>query len=80
LFRLGEAPEVSVTRLRGAELVKAILASTMNTRLHTPARLARQFSFAERLARALPVYEMGYPRAYSVLEQAATTMREAVGS
>lgn len=80
LFRLGEAPEVSVTRLRGAELVKAILASTMNTRLQTPARLARQFSFAERLARALPVYEMGYPRAYSVLEQAVTKMREAVGS
>jgi len=43
--------DVSLTQVRGAELVKAILSSTMNTRLHTPARLARQFGFAERLAR-----------------------------
>jgi hypothetical protein len=80
LFHLGEAPEMSLTRIRGAELLKAILSSTMNTRLHTPARLARQFGFAERLARALPVYEMSYPRAYPALEQVAAKIREAVGS
>jgi len=80
LFHLGETPDVSLTRIRGAELVKAILSSTMNTRLHTPARLARQFSFAERLARALPVYEVGYPRAYPALEQVAAKIREAARS
>ena len=80
LFHLGEAPDVSLTRVRGAELVKAILSSTMNTRLHTPARLARQFGFAERLARLLPVYEAGYPRAYPALEQVAAKIREAAGS
>jgi hypothetical protein len=71
---------VSLTRIRGAELVKVILSATMNTRLHTPARLARQFSFAERLAQVLPVYEMSYPRAYPALEQVATKIREAVAS
>lgn len=80
LFHLGEAPDVSLARIRGAELVKAILSATMNTRLHTPARLARQFSFAERLARLLPVYEVGYPRAYPALEQVAAKIREAVES
>ena len=78
LFHLGEAPDVSLTQFRGTELVKVILSSTMNTRLHTPARLARQFSFAERLARALPVYEMSYPRAYPALEQVAAKIHEAV--
>ena len=78
LFHLTEVPEVSLTRIRGAELVKAILAATMNTRLHTAARLARQFGFAERLARLLPVYELGYPRAYPALEQVAAKMRETV--
>ena len=80
LFHLGEAPDVSLTRVRGAELVKAILSSTMNTRLHTRARLARQFAFAERLARVLPVYEAGYPRAYPALEQIAAKIREAARS
>jgi hypothetical protein len=75
LFHLGEAPDISLTQVRGAELVKAILSSTMNTRLHTPARLARQFAFAERLARLLPVYEAGYPRAYPALEQVAAKIR-----
>jgi hypothetical protein len=60
--------------------VKAILSSTMNTRLHTSARLARQFGFAERLARLLPVYDAGYPRAYPALEQVAAKIREAAGS
>jgi hypothetical protein len=52
----------------------------MNTRLHTSARLARQFGFAERLARLLPVYDAGYPRAYPALEQVAAKIREAAGS
>jgi hypothetical protein len=80
LFHLGEATDVSMTQVRGAGLVKAILSSTMNTRLHTSARLARQFSFAERLARLLPVYDAGYPRAYPALEQVAAKIREAAGS
>jgi predicted DCC family thiol-disulfide oxidoreductase YuxK len=62
---------VVLERLAGVELFKTISASTMNTRLHTPARLARQFRFAERIARMLPVYRLTYPRNFEFLSQVA---------
>lgn len=62
---------VALEQLRGLELFKAISASTMNSRLHTPARLARQFRFAERIARMLPVYRLSYPRNFDVFGQVA---------
>jgi len=76
LFRLdapttGSDGGVTLEQLRGLELFKAISASTMTTRLHTPARLARQFRFAERLARMLPVYRLSYPRNFDVFRQVA---------
>src|ERR1700730_1137231 len=79
LFHLREGTEVSLTRALGAGLVRTIISSTMNTRLDTPARLAQQFTFAERLARTVPVFELSYPRAYAVLDQVADKIREAIG-
>jgi hypothetical protein len=76
LYRLdapmsGSDRGVALEQLTGLELFKTISASTMNSRLHTPARLARQFRFAERMARVLPVYRLTYPRNFEVFSQVA---------
>ena len=77
LFHLGASPEgdaqgeVSIKRMMGGDLVKVLLAATMNTRLDTPRRLARQFHFTERLARLLPVHELIYPRNYRAMHRIA---------
>jgi hypothetical protein len=62
---------VALEQLTGLKLFKTISASTMNSRLHTPARLARQFRFAEQIARVLPVYRLTYRRNFDVLNQVA---------
>jgi hypothetical protein len=62
---------VALEQLSGLELFKTISASTMNSRLHTPGRLARQFRFAERIASMLPIYRLSYPRNFDVLNQVA---------
>jgi hypothetical protein len=62
---------VTLEQLTGLELFKTISGSTMNSRLHTPARLARQFRFAEQMARMLPVYRLTYPRNFEVFSQVA---------
>jgi HPr Serine kinase C-terminal domain len=62
---------VTLEQLTGLELFKTISASTMNSRLHTPARLARQFRFAERMAKLVPVYRLTYPRNFEVFSQVA---------
>ena len=62
---------VALEQLSGLELFKTVSASTMNSRLHTPARLARQFRFAERIASMLPVYRLSYPRNFDVFDQVA---------
>lgn len=76
LFRLdaptiGSDGGVTLEQLTGLGLFKTICASTMNSRLHTPARLTRQFRFAERIARALPVYRLTYPRNFEVFSLVA---------
>lgn len=65
------AREPRVERLSGLALFTTILASSMNSRLHSPDRLARQFRFAQRLAADLPVFRLTYPRDFAALEQAA---------
>ena len=62
---------VALEQLTGLELFKTISASTMISRLNTPARLARQFRFAERMAGMLPVYRLSYPRNFDVFSQVA---------
>ncbi len=80
LFWLDEAPAVDVAArvLAGADLLKVLVASTMDVRYATPARLARQLRFAERLARVLPVYELRYPRNHSALASVAAEIRRVV--
>ena len=51
-----ELDRPSLELLSGTELFKTILSSSINTRLQSPRRLERQFLFAERLARTLPVF------------------------
>jgi hypothetical protein len=57
-----------VEPLIGLDLFKTIASATMNSRLHSAARLHRQFRFAERLARMVPMYRLSYRREYEVLD------------
>ena len=72
-----EPSRVLVTPLAGRDLFKTILSSTMNTRHHSSARLQRQFRFAERIVRTIPVYRLIYPRYYDVLDSAADQIYQA---
>jgi hypothetical protein len=77
LFRLdrafddSEPRSVLVRLLTGLDLFTTIASSTMNSRLHSQARLQRQFRFAERLARMVPVYRVTYRNHYDVLNNVA---------
>ena len=53
--------------LGGQEMFTTILSSTMNSRYQTRGRLQRQFQFAERLVRSVPVYRLAYPRRYDAI-------------
>ena len=69
-----EAPSsgnVSVSRLTGARLARSILASAMELRYAPPDRMARQVRFAARVAEALPVYQLLYPRSFGVMDRVA---------
>jgi hypothetical protein len=83
LFRLyqpshdSQPSRILVTQLAGHDLFTTILSSTMHRRDHSPARLQRQFHFAERLVRAIPVYRLTYPRCYDVLNSVADQIYQA---
>ena len=84
LFWLGDpelepAPtEVSLKKLGGAPLARNLIASSMNSRYHQPARLVRQFRFVEQIAQSLPVYTLSYPRKFEVMSQVVEEIRRAV--
>jgi hypothetical protein len=67
---------VSVKYLSGIELFAAISSATMNSRVNSRARLRRQFSFAERLAKSIPVYKLRYKKEYRVLDDVVTRVIE----
>lgn len=72
LFWLGDESrqsEVTVKRLEGAELAKTLIGSAMSFRYQAPDRLARQLKFSERLARALPIYALIYPRQFEIMDR-----------
>ena len=69
--------DISLTRLTGLELFTTITSSTMNDRVCLPARLKRQFRFAERFAKAVPVYRLTYSRSYDVLKDVADRIAKA---
>lgn len=56
-------------RLSGVDLFKTILSSSMDTRLHLPAKLERQFRFAERIALGTPVFRLTYPRSFDMFDE-----------
>lgn len=86
LFHLGHPEDqpavqkVSCTRLGGVDLARAIISSTMDTRYARPDRLARQIAFAARVAAALPVYELRYPRSVEAMDDVAAEIRRAIGA
>lgn len=67
--------QVSAVRLGGMELMRVLTSSAMNIRDYSPPRLARQLRFAERVARALPVHALVYPRDYGLLGRVADEIR-----
>ena len=82
LFWLGASPPVSndvtIERLAGVELVRALTASAMNIRYHAPDRLTRQLHFAERVSKTLPVLSLAYARRYELLDRVAAEIRGVV--
>ena len=62
------------------ELMRLLTASAMDIRNYTPDRLARQFDFAQRVGRALPVYALRYARRYALLDRVAERIRQAAAS
>jgi hypothetical protein len=67
---------ISIERLSGVDLFKTIAASTFNSRLNAAERLERQFHFAERVARTVPVYKLMYPRDYNLLDQVSDLINQ----
>jgi hypothetical protein len=86
LFSLADLPieafaaQPSARRVTGVGLIRLLIASAMDIRNGTPARLARQLRFAKRAAAALPVYELRYRRDYGELAAVAGEIRRAIRS
>ncbi len=73
--RLPSDGAVGASRLAGLELVKAIISSAMDNRYADPRRLERQLRFATKVAEALPVYDLRYPRSFDVMDEVAHVIR-----
>lgn len=69
-----DEPLVSVDALRGSDLITNIVGSSMNTRLDTTARLSRQFWFATRLSRTVPIFRMKYRNGFEFLPEVRQAM------
>jgi hypothetical protein len=86
LFHIGHpndqpvVKKVSRMRLGGVELARVIISSTMDTRYARPDRLTRQIEFAARVAKALPVHELRYPRSVEAMDDVAAEIRRAIGA
>ncbi len=74
------APDLSITRMGGLALARALIASAMNVRYHAPERLERRLRFAEDVAKALPVYALEYRRDFSIMERVAREIRRVVSA
>lgn len=79
LFWLGEAPAgeatVSVRRVQGVEAVRILLASTLHRDHRPPERIERQLRSVERLAKAVPLFAVAYPRRHDLLPAVADAVR-----
>lgn len=65
-----------IKKLWGVELFNTILSSSMDTRLQSPARLERQFRFAERLASQVPIFRLTYSRNFNFIHEVANRIYE----
>jgi len=74
LYVLARGPAVRVRRLAPGEALLALVGASFNTVEVDRRRLARQFAFAARLARAVPVCRVSYPHRLSLLPR----VREAI--
>ena len=63
-------------QLRGVELFKTILSSSMYTGLQSLEQLERQFRFAERLVKKVPLFRLTYPRSFNFIDQVARRIYE----
>jgi hypothetical protein len=80
LFWLDEAaPEtaepVTVRRVQGGETIRILLASTLHRDHRPPERLARQLGALDHMARAVPLFAMGYARRHELLPAVAEAVR-----
>ena len=62
-----QAHRVQIQRVRPRQAFRALLKSTRNDSLDTPARLRRQMSLFAHIARTVPVCRLRYPHDYSAL-------------
>lgn len=72
------ADGIVCTRLNGLELAKVIMSCAMDFLNNRPERLARQIEFAGEVAKALPVYELHYPRTLEIMDPVAQEIRRAI--
>jgi len=73
----GHAPPhcVEAVPLVGLDTARVLFSSAMDDRYTPPGRLARQMAFAGRLARALPIVALRYPRRFEVMDEVAAQIR-----
>ena len=71
----GQGDAVTCERLAGLELFKVLAGSTMNYRLQTSDRLARQLRYTQWVAGKLPVYTLRYPRRHDIFPEVVTAIR-----
>jgi hypothetical protein len=75
LFWLDEASPVdetvSVRRVQGVEAIRILLASTLHRDHRPPDRIERQLRVLERLAKAVPLFAVAYPRRHELLPAVA---------
>ena len=71
----GQPDAVTCERLAGLELFKVLTGSTMNSKLQTPDRLARQLRYTQWVAGKLPVYALRYPRRHDIFPEVVAAIR-----
>jgi hypothetical protein len=80
LFWLGEAAPagapVAVRRVQGIEGIKILLTATLHLDHRPPERTARQLQALERLAKAVPLFALGYERRHDLLPSIADAVHQ----
>ena len=81
LYYLGDLPghaaphAAAAVALSGLEVMRVLLSSAMDDRNTSAARLARQLAFMGRLAAAVSIHALRYPRRFEAMEDVAAEIR-----